>query len=209
MAAYFPPAAIRTRHGSALRHSRDAVATGSTRGRRRQQLFHAGHPALQFLRAIRSPKLANTVQTFKHKAAVLSGGSKFRQSLDRTCLVQMHDEELLTSDFPEACVVGNIFRGHHAADFLQGSEATVIHFPDRLEEISDGAHKSLNGATAVDGAFQVGTHAIGNGLACHIALGTPSQAGVLGIQADHRLHQGGAVKSKEVLLCQRIARLSP
>ena len=88
--------------------------------------------------------LANAVQTFKHEAAVLGGGSKFRQSVDCTCLVQMQDEELLTNDFPEACVAGTIFRGHHAADFLQGSEAPVIHFPDRLEDISDGAHKSLN-----------------------------------------------------------------
>ena len=35
--------------------------------------------------------LANAVQTLKHEAAVLGGGCKFRQSLDCTCLVQMHD----------------------------------------------------------------------------------------------------------------------
>ena len=76
----------------------------------------------------------------------------------------------MTSDFPEACVVGNIFRGHHAADFLQGSEASVIHFPDRFERVNEARTKASIGATAVDGAFQFGTHTIRNGLACHIAL---------------------------------------
>ena len=171
--------------------SRRAVRAGSGAS----SFSTAGKPAFLFFSELRLSELSDAVQTFKHEAAVLSRGSKFRQSLDRTFLVQMQDEELLTNDFPETCEVGKILRGHHAADFLQGSEAPVIHFPDRLEDISEGAHKSLNDATAVDGAFQLGTKTIGNGLACHIALDTPVQVGVLGIQAHQRLQQGGAVKS--------------
>ena len=102
-----------------------------------------------------------------------------------------------------------ILRRHHAADFLQSSETPVVHFSDRLEDISEGAHKGLNDATTVDSAFQLGTKTIGRGLACRIALDTTVQAGVFCIQAHQRLQQRGAVESKKDLLHQRIPRLSP
>ena len=158
---------------------------------------------------LRLSELSDAVQTLKHEPAILSRGNELRQSLDRTFLVQMQDEKLLTNDFPETCEVGKIPRGRHAADFLQGSETAVIHFPNRLENVSEGAHKCLDDATAVDGAFQFRTKTIGSGLACDIVLDTPMQVGVFCIQAHHRLQQGGAEKGEKELLHQRIARLSP
>ena len=162
-----------------------------------------------FFIELRLSELSDTVQTLKHEPAILSRGNEFRQSLDRTCLVQMQNERLLTNDFPETCEVGKILRGHHAAEFSQGSETPVIHFSDRLDQITEGAHKGLDDATTVNGAFQLGTKTIGSGLACRVALDTTVQAGVFGIQAHQRLQQRGAVESKKDLLRQCIPRLSP
>ena len=111
--------------------------------------FAPGKPALLFLSELRLPEFSDAVQALEHEPPALSGVREFRQGLDRTCLVQMNDEELLTDHFPELCEVGMIFRRHQATDFLQSSEAPVVNFPDRLQDISDGAQKSLNDATGV------------------------------------------------------------
>jgi hypothetical protein len=95
----------------ALFHRSNAFAASGARWWRGQQFFNPGEPALLFFGGLRLPEPSDAVKALEHEAAVLSSGSEFRQSLDRTFFVQMQDEELLTTDFPEPREVGKYSGG--------------------------------------------------------------------------------------------------